>query len=103
MTKFATYYVQCDVNSSLLCKHREIGFTEKISAKRQMSADGAADLRRRTGPSPRTRHGGEAIDAASEIRLRTKPAPRFPEHTTPCEWAECDGEFPAQTLHFTET
>ena len=42
-----------------------------------MSADGAADLRRRAAPSARTRHGGEVIDAAEEIRLRAKPAPRF--------------------------
>ena len=48
----------------LLCKHREFGFTETISAKRQMSADGAADLRRRAAPSARIIHGSEAIDAA---------------------------------------
>ena len=30
----------------LLSKRREFGFTEKITAKRLMSADGAADLRR---------------------------------------------------------
>ena len=41
-----------------------------------MSADGAADLRRRAAPSARTRHGGEAIDAAEKFRLRAKPAPR---------------------------
>ena len=34
--------------------------SEKISAKRQMSADGAAGLRRRVAASTRTRHGGEA-------------------------------------------
>ncbi len=63
--------------SILLCKCREFGFNKKISAERQMSADGAADLRRRAAPSARTRHGGAAIDAAEEIRLRAKPAPRF--------------------------
>ena len=33
-------------------------FVRTILAKRQMSADGAADLRRRAAPSARTRHGG---------------------------------------------
>ena len=42
-----------------------------------MSADGAADLRRRAAPSARTRHGGDAIDAAEVIRLRVKRAPMF--------------------------
>ena len=46
----------------LFCKHSEFGFTEKTSAKRQMSADGAADLRRRAAPSARTRYGGEGRD-----------------------------------------
>ena len=51
-----------------------------------MSADGAADLRRRAAASARTRHGGEAVDAAKEMRWRTKPAPRlkFPDSTLPC-------------------
>ncbi len=61
---------------ALLSNRREYGFTEKISPKRQMSADGAADLRRRAAPSARTRHGGEGIDAAEEVRLRAKPASR---------------------------
>ncbi len=46
-------------SGSLLSKHWEFGFTETISAERQMSADGAADLRRRAAPSARTRYGGE--------------------------------------------
>ncbi len=33
---------------------------QRSSGKRQMSADGAADLRRRAAPSVRTRHDGEA-------------------------------------------
>ncbi len=44
---------------------------------RQMSADGAADLRRRAAPSARTRHGGEAIDAAKELRLRAMSEEHF--------------------------
>ena len=35
-------------------------FVRTILAKRQMSADGAADLRRRAAPSARTRDGGKA-------------------------------------------
>ncbi len=62
--------------AGLRSKRWEFGFSEKISAKRQMSADGAADLRRRAAPSARARHGGEAFDAAEEIRLRAKPLPR---------------------------
>ena len=34
----------------------------------------SADLRRRSAPSARAKHGGEAIDVAEEIRLRTKLA-----------------------------
>ena len=60
---------------ALFSKRWEFCFPEKISAKRQLSADGAADLRRRAAPSARTRHGGEDIDAAEEIRLRAKRAP----------------------------
>ena len=62
---------------ALFSKRWESCFTEKISFKRQMSADGAADLRRRAAPSARTRHGGDDIDAAEAFRLRAKPAPRF--------------------------
>ncbi len=61
----------------LLSKRWECGFADKISATRQKSADGAADLRRRAAPSARTRHGGDAGDAAEEIRLRAKPGPRM--------------------------
>ncbi len=42
-----------------------------------MSADGAADLRRRAAPSARTRHGGDAIDAADKNQLRAKPTPSW--------------------------
>ena len=52
-------------------------FTEKISTKRQKSAEGAADLRRRAAPSARTRYSGAAIDAEKKIRLLAKPASSF--------------------------
>ena len=48
-----------------------------------MSADGAADLRRRAAPSARTRHGGADIDAAEERRFRAKPALSFLRQVAP--------------------
>ena len=70
----------------LLSKHREFGFTEKISAKRQMSADGAADLRRRPAPSARTRHGrsheSRQIPCSSK-RLRQRNGRFVRQHQSP--------------------
>ena len=52
------------------------GLTEKNSPKRQLSADGAADLRRRAAPSALTRHSGEAIDT----KTRTMEFQMMPIH-----------------------